>query len=146
MTVQDQRISNLYKHMFHAEYPSLSFIGLPLTTCPFPQFSCQVRLAVAFLEGTYKLPSKEEIQSEIKSDLQRRLDMGWPPRYAHKMAHLQWEYHSELAQLGGFTPLFPVVEHLFNEVGDQRDTDAMHYKQLNYEIVDEENWRRVERK
>ena len=146
MTVQDQRISPLYKHMFHAEFPSLSFIGLPFTTCPFPQFSCQVRLAIAFLEGTYKLPPKEEIDSEIKSDLQRRLDMGWPLRHAHKMGYLQWEYNSHLAQLGGFTPILPVVEHLYKKVRDIRSTNVWHYKELNFEIVDEENWRRVERK
>ena len=81
----------------------------------------------------------------MKSDLQRRLDMGWPPRYVHKMAHLQWEYNLHLAQLGGFTPILPVVEHLYNEVGDQRYANVTQYKELNYEIVDEENWRRVER-
>ena len=36
------RITPLYKHVLHIQYPNLSFIGLCVHICPFPQFHCQV--------------------------------------------------------------------------------------------------------
>ncbi|XP_072026348.1 uncharacterized protein [Amphiura filiformis] len=139
---EDQRISPLYKHLIHAEYPSLSFIGIPIRTVPFPQFSLQARLIIAIFEGSYKLPSKEEIEADNQSDLQKRLDMGWPRRYAHLLP-LQWEYNNLLAQLAGTTPIKPVIKNMCKELKYQRENNVWHHKKLNYEIVDEENWRLV---
>ena len=38
------RVTPLYKHVLHIRYPNLSFIGLCVHICPFPQFHCQVGL------------------------------------------------------------------------------------------------------
>ncbi|XP_072037202.1 uncharacterized protein [Amphiura filiformis] len=140
---EDQIVSPLYKHLIHAEYPSLSFIGLPIRILPFPQFSLQARLIIAILEGSYILPSKEEIEVDNKSDLQRRLDVGWPRRYAHVLGQFQWEYNNQIAQLAGLPTPKPVIENLHTEICYHRRNNVCYYKKLNYEIVDEKNWRQV---
>ncbi|XP_072037198.1 uncharacterized protein [Amphiura filiformis] len=140
---EDQIVSPLFKHLIHAEYPSLSFIGLPTRNLSFPQFSLQARLIIAILEGSFKLPSKEEIEVDNESDLQRRLDLGWPRRYAHILGQFQWEYYNQIAQLAGIPPLKPVIESLYTETCYQRRNNVRHYPKLNYEIVDEKNWRQI---
>merc|ERR1711971_1416646 len=39
--VNDERLSPLYKHMIHIDYPSICFIGMVKLVCPFPMFDVQ---------------------------------------------------------------------------------------------------------
>lgn len=38
-------------------------------------------------------------------ELEKRRELGFPERYAHRMAGLQWEYHRKLAELAGVQPI-----------------------------------------
>ena len=143
VNIEENQISPLFQHMIHSQFPSLSFIGVTSAIAPFPLFSCQMRLILAVLEGAYKLPCKEQIEKENQVDLQVRLDLGWPLRYTHKLGHLQWEYNNKLTELAGVTPISPVVHNLYDEVHYHRSTNVWHYKNLNFEIVDEKNWQQI---
>ena len=44
--VEDERLTPLYKHLIHCHHPSLAFLGIPKTICPFPLFDCQVTLYI----------------------------------------------------------------------------------------------------
>lgn len=42
VSVEDERVYPLYKHLIHAEHPTLAIVGLCKVIVPFPQFHCQV--------------------------------------------------------------------------------------------------------
>ncbi|XP_064108103.1 uncharacterized protein LOC135216603 isoform X4 [Macrobrachium nipponense] len=41
ITVEDNVVKPLYKHLIHSAYPSMAFIGIPFLVCPFPLFDFQ---------------------------------------------------------------------------------------------------------
>lgn len=42
ISVDDNYVKPLYKHMFNVEHPSMSFVGIPMGVVPFPFFHVQV--------------------------------------------------------------------------------------------------------
>nr|CAD7587283.1 unnamed protein product [Timema genevievae] len=96
LTIQDKRVSPLYKHMIHTEFPSLILIGIPFVVVPFPMFDLQVQYFLKTLDKTITLPSREDMNAETEKDFQERLAKKMPPRYAHRLADSQWEYFEDL--------------------------------------------------
>ena len=130
----DERVTPLWKHLFHTRFPSLSFIGIAKKIVPFPQFDCQVQLVVKVLAGDVKLPSQEEMEADEKADFDARLASGMPPRYAHTLGSKQWEYNNQLADIGGFAGVNPVVEKLYRHVHSCRANDLPNYKKREFEL------------
>lgn len=145
ITVKNQRISPLYKHLFHIERPSMYFIGMCAAVCPFQMFDLQVRVSMKHIMGEFQLPSKEKMYLETEKDLEWRRNMGWPERHAHKLADHQWQYADELVAISGATPIRKVIKDLFRHVHNIRQTDIQHYKRMNFEIVNDEDYTIVER-
>ncbi|CAH1780409.1 unnamed protein product, partial [Owenia fusiformis] len=132
----DERVSPLYKHLIHTEFPTLALMGLCKTICPFPQFDCQVRFFISSLDGSMVLPSAKEMRKDTNRDFEWRAEeLNMPARHAHHMGKLQWEYNDELAYLGNFTPIPQVIRMLYDAVHQRRFTDIMLYKKDNYELV-----------
>ena len=54
VTLKDngRRVTPLYKHLIHTQYPSLFFIGLLHLVIPFTVFDLQVRVAMKVLQGS----------------------------------------------------------------------------------------------
>nr|KAG5712163.1 hypothetical protein BaRGS_014513 [Batillaria attramentaria] len=140
----DERITPLYKHLIHTEFPSMSFIGICKTICPFPQFHVQVLLALGVLDGTVQLPSKEEMDADTEADLQKRLAEGLPRRYAHTMGNRQWAYNDEIASLAGIPQIPRAVQNLYDAIHLNRVKDLVNYKKNNYMLLDEENFVRLD--
>ncbi len=134
LEIIDERVSPLYKHIVHTEYPSLSFMGLCKIVCPFPQFHCQVLFVLAALTGQMTLPSKVDMDKDTEKDYQWRLAQGMPHRHAHTMGTLQWGYNDMLAELAGFEPIPRVVRKLYDHVHAYRVTQLQTYKQINYAL------------
>lgn len=44
ITIKDNWVHSLYKHVINIEKPTMAFIGIPFTICPFPMFDIQVLL------------------------------------------------------------------------------------------------------
>ena len=143
ISVQDHCVSPLYKHIINTLYPSMGFIGLNFTVLPFPYFNAQVQFLLSVWLGTTKLPSKQEMDRESEERFQRLLKLGLSKRKVHYLGSDQWDYANELASIGGFTPYDPVIEDLYEENGEERLRDLVHYREVNYEIVDRTTWRRV---
>lgn len=141
--ISDERISPLYKHLVHIDHPTMAFVGIPKTICPFPQFDVQVRFFVSSLCGQFTLPSREEMISDTERDFQRRLSEGLPPRYAHVLGPWQWGYNDELAELAHIQLIPRVVQKLYDYVHETRVSDIARYKDRNYEITSEEDFKAV---
>lgn len=132
--IEDERVP-LYKHIVHPSYPTLSFMGIPKTICPFPAFDRQIRFIIAGLTEAKPFPSKEDMEADIEADFQGRLSRGMPPRYAHHLGSLQWDYFNDLANLGGFEPLPLFIEKLYDSVHNERHNSLQTYKCHRFKIT-----------
>ena len=54
--------------------------------------SIQLQFAIAILDGSLKLPSKDEMDADTERDYQQRLMEGLPHRYAHYMGKRYTKY------------------------------------------------------
>ncbi|KAF6740043.1 Flavin-containing monooxygenase FMO GS-OX-like 3 [Oryzias melastigma] len=140
LEVEDHLVTPLYRFMVPPAFPSLFFIGICKIICPFPNFNCQVQFALAVLDGSISLPSRTQMEDEVRGDLQRKLDRGVQRRHLLKMDQDQWQYCEGLARSAGFPPLPPVVRSLYEEVWRQRQIHPENYRKLNYRLVSDTQW------
>ncbi|XP_023932680.1 flavin-containing monooxygenase FMO GS-OX-like 7 [Lingula anatina] len=135
VNIDDGRVTPLYKHIVHTEFPTLFFIGICTKLCPFPQFHNTVKFILATLDGTFQLPSKEDMMAEEQREFEWRLKKGYAHRHAHLMGPLQWDYFNELADLGKYERLPKAVQNLFDEIHRTRCNDLQNYRNINYQIT-----------
>ncbi|XP_067905402.1 uncharacterized protein [Heterodontus francisci] len=140
LKVKDHRVTPLYKHIVHTSFPTLFFIGLCKTVCPFPFFQSQVLFVLASLDGTYKLPPKAEMDAVTEHEYQTSLQSGIAHRHFHKLDSLQWSYNAELAHLSKTDPMPPVTRDLYEANKKIRKQDLCNYKRSNYKIVSNDTW------
>ncbi|XP_072231357.1 uncharacterized protein [Leuresthes tenuis] len=143
LEIQDHVVSPLYRFLCPPAFPSLFFIGICKIICPFPNFDCQVQFALAVLDGSVTLPTRAQMEDEVRRQLQEKLDRGVERRHLLKMDQDQWEYCQALARCAGFPPLPPVVRSLYEEVWRQRRVHPQNYRDLNYRLVSATRWEQV---
>ncbi|KAL6645367.1 hypothetical protein ACP70R_016975 [Stipagrostis hirtigluma subsp. patula] len=102
ITVDDNRIDPLYKHVFPPHVaPRLSFIGLPFRVLAFPMFQLQSNWVAGALSGRFQLPSKQEMMQDVRTSYSELEALGWPKRYTHCLDYTQFEYNDWLAEQCG---------------------------------------------
>ncbi|RXM97528.1 Flavin-containing monooxygenase FMO GS-OX-like 4 [Acipenser ruthenus] len=131
LQLRSHMVSPLYKHLLHTAFPSLSIVGLCRAICPFPHFHCQFALSV--LDGSFTLPSREQMDREVDTEIRRLLDSGVPLRHVLKLDAEQWDYNDQLAALGNFPALPPYWRSLYQANKEFRATDLLNYKRYNYQ-------------
>jgi hypothetical protein len=143
ITIKDERIEPIYKHMVHIEYPNLIFVGIPRQWSYFPHYHEMAKLAILMLAGKVRLPSKEAMLADSEADFQSRLKEGKPPSFAHYMGDIdrQFRYNEELAKMGGFDPLPPVIEMLWDDVMDERFMNLPHCNTFDYVVTGPKSYR-----
>ncbi|XP_071962969.1 uncharacterized protein [Antedon mediterranea] len=144
VTVDDGRITPLYKHILHSKYPSLSFIGICSTICPFPMFSCQVLFVISALTGVMQLPSEEQMKVDIENDYEKRRREGLAHRHAHVMGPRQWKYNDDICNLAGVDTIPEVVQTLYDAVHDERTWNVADYKKSNFKLVDNKSYEKIQ--
>jgi len=132
--VEEERLTPLYKHAIHIEHPTLGFIGIPKTICPFPMFDCQVKFFLSSLTEDMVLPSRDDMREDEEKEFRWRRGEGMPVRHAHTMGKLQWDYNDQIATLGGFPQIPRVVQRLYDHVHAARVQNLPQYKKLNYKL------------
>lgn len=97
----ERRVMPLYRQLWHAECPNLSFIGLPHSVLPFPLFELQVE-AVAQEFREFDLPSVVERSEAAKVEAESGgAKKSGLPRDTHYLGAAQWDYCRELARTAG---------------------------------------------
>jgi len=124
----DQRISPVHKHVVHIDHPSLSFIGLCYLICPFPNFHYQAAFAAGVLDGSVKLPPKQEMLRMEGEDLKDKLDRGMSEKHAHLLGPTQWDYNDSLADACGIERLPSLVAKAYEVARETKRVDLMGYK------------------
>ena len=141
ITVDRDRITPLYKHLIHTQYPTLCIVGISKYNVAFPHVDHQIRFFLATLDGSFALPSKDEMDADTRADYERRLESGMPHRYAHRMGKaLLREYHTDLSKTSGIPPIPPVLFNIFEYVVDNLLGDYMNYKNISIQIIDDEKF------
>jgi hypothetical protein len=140
ITVKDNRITHLYKHLFNIKYPSMSFIGLGIRICPFPQFSLQAQLVLAILSGKVMLPTKEEMLLDEEKDFKEKMSKWNKTHYAHFLGPKQWEYNNEIAQFAKCEPMHPIVKRLYEYTWTFRKHDFLGYKNKEFKATSNSTW------
>ncbi|XP_062618681.1 uncharacterized protein LOC134280295 [Saccostrea cucullata] len=137
IAIQDQHVQLIYKHMFHIEYLNLIFIRIARQFLYFPMYHEMAKLAVLALAGKVKFPSKDVMRAESEADFQSRLKECNPPSHAHFFGGTgrRFRYIEELAELGGFDPLPPVLEMIFTDVADERHMNLPHCTEISYRVT-----------
>uniref|UniRef100_A0A673L7Z6 Flavin-containing monooxygenase n=1 Tax=Sinocyclocheilus rhinocerous TaxID=307959 RepID=A0A673L7Z6_9TELE len=97
LDVQDLFVTPLYKYLLPSGFPSIFFIGICKIICPFIHFDCQVsrdetQFALAVLEGSVELPTREEMEKEVQREMQRKKDTGVQVKHLLNLDKDQWEY------------------------------------------------------
>ena len=136
LQVDEGRVFPLFKHIVHASLPSLNFIGIANKICPFPTFHCQAQFILAHLDGSMKLPTKEEMIEDIEKDYQSRITKGMAARHAHMMVgQMQWDYNDDISSMANITPISNAVRNLFDKIHYTRTESLLTYKNYNYTIT-----------
>lgn len=121
--VDDNRVENLYQHVFLPEYaPTLSFIGLCWKVLPFFQFELQATWVAKILAGKVGLPCVVEMKQAVEEFYDALDKEGVPKRYTHRLAgSAQWEYDQWLIQAAGSSVEIPEWRiQLYNATGRAR--------------------------
>ncbi|XP_014663157.1 PREDICTED: flavin-containing monooxygenase FMO GS-OX-like 2 [Priapulus caudatus] len=141
------RVTPMFKHCINIQHPSMFLIGLPTNVVPLIIFHYQVLFALAVLEGTVKLPTKDQMLAEEEAELKKRFAIGWKKSYAHKVnADLLEEYLADLAKLGAVKPLPAVKSAIYRFSLEMIFTHLMSFKTFNYELIDDKNFKLVKAK
>ncbi|XP_076056880.1 uncharacterized protein LOC143034553 [Oratosquilla oratoria] len=134
ITVKNNQVMPLYKHIINSTHPSMGFIGIPFQVCPFPTFDIQVQYFLSVITGKVQLPSSPDMLAWLEKDLQVRQKNGWERRHYHCLRVDQWEYCKDLAKEAGAPQPSPVLKYIFELLWDRRLLALTEYKKLNYKI------------
>ncbi|XP_076243299.1 uncharacterized protein LOC143184733 [Calliopsis andreniformis] len=140
MRTDDNHVEPIYKHLIHMDYPNLFVMGLPGLVIPFPMFHLQAQYILGILEGHVKLPSSEQMRKEYEAEKKALLDQGIPLRHIGRLKERQWEYYDEIAAAANIPSLPPVIRKIYDYTNEMRELDFTTYKNLQYRIIDDENF------
>ncbi|KAL8712556.1 MAG: hypothetical protein Q9225_006911 [Loekoesia sp. 1 TL-2023] len=88
-----ERVEHLYKHLFHIDHPTLTFVGLPCKIIPFRTCEGQAAVIARVWSGRLGVPSKAEMKAW---EAQRINERGAGKKF-HELGNLEdFRYHNEL--------------------------------------------------
>ena len=89
-------------------------------------------------------PSVEQMNKEVREDLEMRASIGYRPQDRHSLkVDLLIEYIKLLEQDAQLEPLKPVVLKLHADLYTIRCKNISGYKMLNYRLVDDDTYEEV---
>ncbi|KAL1809268.1 hypothetical protein ACET3Z_026258 [Daucus carota] len=112
VTVDDNRVGPLYKHVFSPEIGSrLSFVGIPCNITLFPMMELQSKWISCVLSSKVVLPSKEAMLADTNEHYRSLEERGIPKHSTHSLATTAFQY---LDWLASQVKVQPVEERLKN--------------------------------
>ncbi|CAG2238364.1 unnamed protein product [Mytilus edulis] len=132
ISIQNEHVTPLYKHVLHLDYNSLFVITLLRNVATYPISFNQARFARSVIDGTANLPSKAEMAEDIAREVKWRSENNMTGPMWHYMDTLQWNYDSHLADMGKFEPLSEMLQIYWNFVENHREKDFCNYWKYDY--------------
>ncbi|KAF5274056.1 hypothetical protein FQR65_LT04454 [Abscondita terminalis] len=113
ITVTDSWVRPLYKHVVNIKHPTMVFIGLPSSSTAFLVDEFQVQFAIGFIKGEFNLPSRQEMENDLKNYVARVQSKSGGAKCVHRLFLSQTEYLSDLAKIASLKPLSQNIIDLF---------------------------------
>ncbi|NP_001171913.1 flavin-dependent monooxygenase FMO3 precursor [Bombyx mori] len=140
ISVEDNCVEPLYKHLVNIHHPTMCFIGVPYYVCAFSMFDLQVRYYIRSINGTFSLPSTEEMIAHWEEEKKDRASRGYTKRQAHMMGPDQEKYYASLATEAGTKSLPSVLTKIREESSIRFLHNLKHYRQDVYKIIDDNTY------
>jgi len=131
---------NLYKHIFYMDKPSLSFVGIPWKTAPFPIIHQQCGYVAAVLGGLKSLPSEDEMRADTLQEIEQRLSIPELARHFHMFGDRQFGYADMLASLSGLQKNPTIIENLYKYVAIFRSSNIKLYKNMEFKKINDDEF------
>ncbi|KAK5649046.1 hypothetical protein RI129_003938 [Pyrocoelia pectoralis] len=134
ISVEDNWVRPLYKHIVNINHPTMFFIGVPFLVPTIPVCDIQVRFALAELKKKF-LPKRVIMLKELEDYVEDRKLKNIPRRHYHKIgdANLQ-NYFLELSKVAGVRPVPAVISKLYARARMNRNLEDC------FKIIDEETF------
>lgn len=103
----ERRVAPLYKQLWHARHPSISFIGLPNYVVPFPMFEIQANaVRIALQQHCIGQNTIMPVMPDRLKDAERDAVSGGPKgsgrvQDTHSLGSHQWDYCRDIAKISG---------------------------------------------
>ncbi|XP_032518605.1 senecionine N-oxygenase-like isoform X2 [Danaus plexippus] len=140
IVVEDNCVEPLYKHVVNIRHPSMCFIGVPYYVCAFSMFDLQVRYFVQSMNGSFQLPSSEQMMQHWEMEKSERLARGYTKRQAHMMGPDQQRYYSSLATEARTKDLPSVITKMRDESSIRFLHKLQTYRMDVYKIIDDDTY------
>lgn len=140
IVVEDNCVEPLYKHLVNIHHPTMCFIGVPYYVCAFSMFDLQVRYYVRSMNGTFKLPTSEQMKEAWEDEKLERAARGYTKRQAHMMGPDQERYYASLADEASTSNLPSVITKIREESIVRFLHNLKHYRQDVYNIIDDDTY------
>ncbi|KAL9914495.1 flavin-containing monooxygenase 2 [Glossina fuscipes fuscipes] len=138
--VHNNHVQPLYKHCININYPTMAIIGLPYAVIPSQVFDLQVRFSLKFFKNELKLPSREDMLTEMEKDNEERQKDGLRERDAHRMGAKQFCYYKDLSKTANLIGVKPVIEKIMQDCGQKYIYELQTYREYYFEVLDDENF------
>ncbi|XP_063695641.1 uncharacterized protein LOC134827041 [Culicoides brevitarsis] len=139
--VEDNHVTELYKHVINLNHPTMYFIGIPFSTLIVPLFDLQVRFCLKFLTKAVELPSTEKMRQDLNEDIYQRQLRGYKKRKMHQLGKdFMQSYMNELATMANIEPVKPVIFDIYFRRQLLMRIDLRNYRNFNYKILDDFNF------
>lgn len=139
--IGDGNIQYLYKHCINIQHPRMAFIGMPFYALTTLLFDLQSQFVMKHWSGQIQSPTRDEMLKDAGTELQKRLDLGWSKRHAHKMAELSKAYHDDLADIAGVERTKDVFYKIARNFGAAMIADFTQFRKEKYEILNDDTFR-----
>ncbi|XP_011552845.2 senecionine N-oxygenase isoform X1 [Plutella xylostella] len=140
IAVEENCVEPLYKHQVNIHHPTMCFIGVPYYVCAFSMFDLQVRYYVRSMNGSFRLPSKEQMFVHWEEEKSDRAARGYTKRQAHMMGPDQEKYYASLAEEANTKGLPPVLTKIREESSNRFLHNLKNYRQDIYKIIDDDTY------
>jgi len=98
----ERRVMPLYEQLWHAHYPTLSFLGIPHSVVPFPEVELQAEAIHAqYCVKNALPPLQERIQAAQEDARSGGAKENGRVQDTHYLGGAQWEYCRKMAKLAG---------------------------------------------
>ena len=121
----NNRVTNLFMNIIQPEYSTLFFLGIKKPVAFFPLSDHQARFVLSVLDGTAKLPTRNEMLAIINTDSENEVILS------------QWEFDKEISNIAGnFEPLPPVLQKIWDYHFTIWRTEFAKSRTLSYKVID----------
>lgn len=134
-------IQDLYKHCLNIKCPTMAVIGMPFDVIPHLMFDLQAQFCLKYWTGENQLPDTTTMLADTVAELEKRMALGWPRKYAHKMRTMASDYHDDLSDTAGLERTKPVFYRLALYFMTRMVKDYLNYRTERYEVLDDETFR-----